>query len=99
MKSFPHLARLFVPLLLCTGLHAGQYLQDFSSAADGATSLGDGSQISGTIAHVTDTTFKELQLTAQGVTSVQSAFLLPDLDPGRPVQAFSAKWNACIQGN
>ena len=37
-------------------------------------------------------------LTAQGIGSTRSAFLLPDLDPGLPVQAFSAKWNSSIKG-
>ena len=93
------LRSLFILLLLGTSLHAGQYLQDFSTAADAATNLADGSQITGTIAKVTDVTFKELQLSAQGIGSTRSAFLLPDLDPGLAVQAFSAKWNASIKGD
>ena len=83
---------------------AGQYFQDFSAFAIGATNFGDGSVLSstalGTVASVQDATYKELQLTANGGnTPADSAFLLPDLDPGTPVNAFSVKWNADIDGS
>ncbi len=52
------------------------------------------------MASVQDATFKELQLTANGaIHTVRSAFLLPDLDPGTPVNAFSVKWNADLSGS
>jgi hypothetical protein len=80
---------------------AGQYFQDFSAFPVGATNFGDGSTLSstalGTVAAVGDPTYKELQLTPY-FTGARSAFLLPDLDPGTPVNAFSAKWNGDIDG-
>jgi hypothetical protein len=81
---------------------AGQYFQDFSAFPVGATNFGDGSTLSsmalGTVTSVQDSTYKELQLTPY-FTGVRSAFLLPDLDPGTPVNAFSVKWNADFYGN
>ena len=82
---------------------AGQYSQDFSPYPTGTTSLGDGSallsNLLGPAASVQDATYKELQLTTNGDSGVRSALLLPDLDPGTPVYAFSVKWNADVNGN
>ena len=86
-------------LLSATSLRAGQYFQDFSGVSVGATSFGDGSQLFATpagVASVQDATYRELQLTASGTGNTRSALLLPDLDPGMPVYAFSAKWNTQI---
>jgi len=81
---------------------SSQYAQDFSSASLGATSFGDGSTLFstdlGSVASVQDGTLKELQLTVNGSYNTRSAFLLPDLDPGQPIYAFSAKWNSQING-
>lgn len=108
--------KYFSPSLVCLAAfalasiqpaRAGQYFQDFSAFAVGATNFGDGSVLSstalGTVASVQDATYKELQLTANGGNNplnpiVGSAFLLPDLDPGTPVNAFSVKWNADLSG-
>lgn len=91
-------------LLLLTSLSAsaGQYFQDFNASAVGATNFSDGSQLFstdlGSVAAVTDSTFKELQLTASGSSGTRTAFLLPSLDPGTNVYAFSAKWNTPVYG-
>ncbi|MEY4918331.1 MAG: hypothetical protein RL616_2244, partial [Verrucomicrobiota bacterium] len=86
-----------------TGTFAGQYFQDFTAFSAGATNFSDGSTLTstalGTVAAVQDATLKELQLTETGVANTRSAFLLPDLDPGTPVYAFSAKWNSQVYGN
>jgi hypothetical protein len=83
--------------------HAGQYFQNFQSSAASATNFDDGSQLFsthlGTVAFVAGASYKELQLTATNFTAVHTAYLLPDLDPGTPVCAFSAKWNMEINGN
>jgi hypothetical protein len=87
-----------------SALHAGQYFQDFSSFAVGATNFGDGSALFSTApgpaggAEVQDATYKELQLTEAGCPGVTSAFELPALDPSAPVQAFSVKWNSQVYG-
>lgn len=90
----------FLELAVSPGV---KYFQDFSGADVGDTSLGDGSTLSstslGSAAQVQDAKFKELQLTTNGGANTRSAFLLPDLDPGRAVNAFSAKWNAEVYGN
>ena len=95
-----------VGALLCLTFaesQAGQYFQDFSAFSAGATNFNDGSLlVSGSatsVAGVVDNTFKELQLTAAGVNNTRTAFLLPDLDPGTAVTAFSIKWNSQIYGN
>jgi len=84
-------------------LRAGQYFQDFSAFPPGATNFADGSQLFstslGSVAAVQDSTYHELQLTETGVSSVTSAFLLPDLDPNTPIYAFSVKWNADVSGS
>ena len=104
--SLPFLKRwLFANLLLASWLpaFAGQYFQDFSVATVGTNSFGDGSQLFSTqpasLVSVQDATYKELQLTASGVLATTSALALPDLDPGKAVYAFSAKWNAAVYGN
>ncbi len=82
---------------------AGQYFQDFTAAAVGAQSFGDGSQLfttsSSTITSVRDATLKALQLTDATNANTRAAFLLRDLDPGVTNYAFSARWNAKISGN
>src|SRR4051812_48678035 len=110
MKKKPDRGQIILLLALCTlafiappAARAGAYFQDFSGNTVGATNLGDGSALFstalGTVASVQDATFKELQLTANGsIHTVRSAFLLPDLDPGVPINAFSVKWNADVNG-
>ena len=101
------LNNLFVRLSLLVGfvvvsqiaqINAGQYFQDFSSFSNGATNFNDRSQLFstalGSAASVSDPTYTELQLTAYSVTNTRTAFLLPELDPGAPIYAFSAKWNS-----
>ena len=82
----------------------GQYGETFQAYVEGTTTLTAGagelfSNSLGTAAQVVDNTFRELRLTADGVLSTFTAFRLPDLNPGAPVTAFSAKWNATIYGN
>ena len=101
LKSADIRRALVALVFLVTGvLHAGQYFQDFSGSSVGDTNFTDGSQLvstsPGTIAAVTDATYKELKLSATSSSGVISAFVLPDLDPGTPIYAFSAKWNAPI---
>ncbi len=99
-KPLPLLAIVFMAIFQ---VHAGDYFQDFSAFSVGATSFGDGSTFSSdqssSVAGVIDGTYKELGLTANGTGNTHSAFLLPDLDPGTPVYAFSAKWNSQVNGN
>ena len=105
MKYTKLLKRVILSAILlaasATATLAGQYVQDFSAAAIGTTSLGDGSTLTstslGTVAGVFGTS-KELQLTARTSPDTRSAFLLPDLDPGQPVYAFSARWDSRVQG-
>jgi hypothetical protein len=81
---------------------AGEYFQDFSAAAEGATNFGDGSgffsTIAGAGAGITDPTYKELQFAQPSSFNTRSAFILPALEPAAPVTAFSAKFNAVIYG-
>lgn len=82
----------------------GQYGETFQAYVRGTTTLAPGageffSNFLGTAAQVVDNTFRELRLTADGITSTRTAFRLPDLNVGAPVTAFSAKWNATIFGN
>lgn len=75
---------------------AGQFFQDFSNSAVGATNFSDGSQLHSTdysMAQVTFSPYNELQLTANGASGTYSAYEPPDLDSTTPVYAFSAKWN------
>lgn len=104
MKVFVKLIAFVVIVCACgwNAASAGSYFQDFTASSVGATNFGDGSQLfsthMGTVAAVTDATFKELQLTASGVGGTHSAFMLPNLDPGTNVYAFSAKWNTPVYG-
>jgi fibronectin type 3 domain-containing protein len=84
---------------------AGHYFQDFNIFPTGATNFADSSVLYGTALGqnggpgVYDANLLELSLTETGYPNVASAFKLPDLNPGTPVYAFSAKWNAMISGN
>jgi len=94
-------AAIFIVAACSNPLHAGQYFQDFFGSSVGDTTFSDGSQLFsttlGTVAKVADS--KELQLTEVNSNSVMSAFELPDLDPGKPVYAFSVKWNSQVYGD
>lgn len=96
-----HSNRPFYTEIRCR--EAVRYFQDFSGVAVGGTSMGDGSSFSstslGTAAEVQDSVYKSLQMTTTGVANVRSAFLLPDLDAGETINAFSAKWLAEMYGN
>ena len=80
----------------------GQYFQDFSSSAVGATNFSDGSLLYGnqlgTVTEVVDPTYKELQLMLNGSNNTQAAYLLPDLDPGHHITRFSARFNVVVLG-
>lgn len=74
------------------------YYQDFDGLKTGATNSVDGSSLFSTamnsVAGVQDPFQKELQLTANGVTNVVSAFVLRDIVPGRAIYGFSARWDS-----
>jgi hypothetical protein len=40
--------------------------------------------------------FQDFGAFTSGTTNTRSAFLLPDLDPGQHVAAFSPKWNVLV---
>lgn len=98
-NSFPLLFEMLATPVQLTG----QYFQDFSTVAVGATELHDGSELVsdhlGTVAAVQDATHKELALTDHGTGGTRSAFRLRDLNPGTPVYAFSARWNSQVYAN
>lgn len=82
----------------------GQYGETFQAFVEGTTNLPPrtGELFSnqlGTTAKIADDNERMLQLTADGTNSTFTAFRLPDLNPGAPVTAFSAKWNATIYGD
>ena len=82
----------------------GQYGENFQSYTENTTTfparVGElfSNQL-GSTAKVMDNNLHELQLTTIGGAHTRTAFRLPDLNPGQPVTAFSAKWNAMIFGN
>lgn len=84
-------------------LNGSFYFQDFADSTNGAVAFADGSTLfSSALASasgIRDGTIKELQLTEKGVLSTRSAYMLPDLDPGTNVYAFSAKWNAIVDAD
>ncbi len=82
----------------------GQYGESFQSYTENTTTFPSrvGELFSnqlGTTTRMVDNDFHELQLLADGVGGTLTAFRLPDLNPGKPVSAFSAKWNATIYGD
>lgn len=93
---------LFVALIArSAATYGGMYEQAFGPFAVGDVFFGDGSELRanaglGTTVAVAEPTQKELQLTADGVQNTRSAFILPVLDPGERVQAFSARWNSQV---
>ena len=99
-KAAAGLAALGLAALAAPQAPAGSYEQDFGAFNVGDTSFGDGSELRsdhlGSVASVQEPNQKELQLTADGVNSVWSVFVLPDLDPGRAVSAFSIKWTTPV---
>lgn len=81
----------------------GVYAENFQAYAEGATVLESTagefySSALGPAARVTDDKQRTLRLTADGTGSTRSALRLPDLNPGQPVTAFSARWNATVTG-
>ncbi len=86
-----------------------QYEQDFETFAAGDTTFADGAQLFGSALGTATKVVEEvnslggvnrtLRLTTAGVTGTRAAYLLPDLDAGRPVAAFSALWNMTVNGN
>ena len=82
----------------------GQYGETFQGYTDNTTTFPSrvGELFSnqlGAVARIVDNNFHELQLIDDGVGWTHTAFRLPDLNPGQPVTAFSAKWNAQIYGD
>lgn len=83
---------------------AGQYGETFQAFTEDTSSLPSrvGELFSshlGSVAKVIDPDLRELQLTASGVNSTRTVFRLPDLNPGKAVPAFSAKWNGTVYGS
>src|SRR4051812_39996425 len=92
-------------LLIAPAMRGGTYEQRFNFNV-GTTSFGDGSTLSenfsatgNAVASVQDPNQRELQLTSSAVTGTRTGFLLPNLDPVTPVQAFSVRWNSQVNGN
>lgn len=80
---------------------AGQYSQNFDAAAFGSTNFADGSVLFSTNLGASVGVYgvnKELQLSGRTTLNTRSAFLLPDLDAGQPVYAFTAQWDSLVQG-
>jgi hypothetical protein len=94
----PILPSIILACCLTQLASASQYFQDFFSSSLGATTFDDGSKLvsNDNTAQVVDPNLHELQLTAVGTASTRSAYLLPDLDGGKPVYAFSAKWSSPV---
>lgn len=88
---------------LGTAALAGQYTQNFNAFPVGTVALGDGSTLSSTspgpAGSVQDGTLRELQLSQWDVPGTRAAFLLPDLDPGMPISAFTAAWVSPVYGD
>ena len=82
----------------------GQYGETFQAYVENTSSLPStagelfSSQL-GTATKVIDPDARELQLTADSAGGTFTAFRLPDINPGRPVPAFSAKWNSIVYGD
>lgn len=78
----------------------GQYFQEFNSLAfPRTTNFGDGSVlIANHLGTVSGASSGELRLTSRLTNGTQVAFMLPDLDPGSPVYAFSMRFNMVIDG-
>ena len=89
----------FGMVMVALTARSGQYFQDFTTENVGSISYSDGSTINGiefggtSSIGVRDSTYKELQLTANGTSETHASWMLPDLDPGSAVYAFSARWN------
>jgi hypothetical protein len=81
----------------------GQYGETFQALVPGTTVMpartGEFFSSNTNAAQVVDDNLRELQMTVDGTGLVRTAFRLPDLDPGRAIAAFSARWNASIYGD
>jgi hypothetical protein len=94
---------LLTVCLIAVGAHAGTYIQNFESAANGATSLGDGSTIVDTgtgLAQVfyNGASWKALRLTQDGETGagMTGNFGLADLDSGNAISGFTATFDLLV---
>ncbi len=100
------LSRVIVILFVAVSnpVQAGNFFQDFSSSAIGATNFADGAQLFSTdysAAQVVLSPHNELQLTANGTGNVWRRRICCRTYriPNTPVYAFSAKWNTPVQGS
>ena len=82
----------------------GQYGETFQAYDVGTSTFSSttgelfSSQL-GTATAVAVAGVRELRLTLDNVTNTLAAFRLPDTNAGKPVPAFSAKWNSIVFGN
>lgn len=90
----------FVTFATLSPLLAGQYSQNFTGFSQGTTNLNDGSEIesNSNVTSVRENNGRHLRLTASGTTGTSSSFKLPELDPGRTVASFSARFDLYIGG-
>lgn len=87
--------------LLVSSAQAGLYTQDFNSAANLSTDLGDGTTITSTTGHaqVYDTgSWKALRLTQDQVAGQTANFALYDLDAGGAITSFTSSFDSLIKG-
>lgn len=88
-------------LALIASAPAGQYVQSFSGFPQGTVDLNDGSEIDGNtgVTSIRGTSDRYLRLTASGTTGTISSFRLPELDPGRTIESFTARFDLWIGGS
>ncbi len=88
--------------LTALSLSAGNYSQNFEAATLLSTNLGDGSTITSTGSPnlcVNSLNGNKFLTLSEYSANIHSALLLPDLDSGTPVGAFSASWTEMVQAN
>jgi hypothetical protein len=95
------LTSLLAVLVFASSAHAGNYSQNFEAFPTGTTNLADGSAITASLPTNIGVfgTNRYLQLSTNSGANGRAAFLLPDLDSGTPVGAFSATWTQLVQGH
>lgn len=102
MPLLHHLTRLsLLAGALSLPLKAGSYSQNFTGFDSGTTNLGDGSEISSNngAASVRGNSSRYLRLTSNSQGGTSSAFKIPDLDPGKIIESFTANFDLLIGGS
>ncbi len=89
--------------LTAVSVQAGSYSQDFNSAAEGSTDLGDGSTIVSSIPGVTQVyyhgSWKALRLAQDEAVATVANYAIPDLDPGVAITGFTATFDVLIKSD